>query len=90
MLVGPGPTATHGLGCYINVNLEELEEDAGNEGKTERKVYASGSSSQLSSYGVTGASRWPMSLHEFQVSPLFPTEEGRRSIDMQTPHSSAP
>ena len=65
------------------MNLEELEEDAGDEGETEMKVYALRSSLQLSSYGVTGASRRPMRLHEFQVSPLFSTEEGRRSIDMR-------
>ena len=72
------------------MNLEELEEDAGDEGETERKVYAFRYSLQLSSYGVTGASRRPMRLHEFQVSPLFSTEEGRRSINMQTPHTPAP
>lgn len=64
------------------MNLEELEEDAGDEGETERKVYAAGFSSELYSYGLTGASRRPMRLHEFQMSPLLPTEEGRRSIDM--------
>ena len=66
-----------------NLKLEELEEAADDDGETERKVYASGYSSQLSSYGVTGAARRPMRLHEFRVSPLFLTEEGRRSIDMR-------
>ena len=65
------------------MNLEELEGDAGDEGETERKVYAPGFRSELSSYGRTGASRRPMRLHEFQVSPFFPTEGGRRSMDMR-------
>jgi hypothetical protein len=63
--------------------LDELEEDAGDEGVTERKVYTMGYSSELLSNGLTGASRRPMRLHEFQVSPFFLTEEGRRSIDMR-------
>ena len=67
----------------LNVNLDELEEGAGDEGVTQRKVYALGSSSELPSNGLTGASRRPMRLHEFQVSPFFLTEEGRRSIDMR-------
>ena len=74
----------------LNVNLEELEGDAGDEGETERKVYAPGFRSELSSYGRTGASRRPMRLHEFQVSPFFPTEGGRRSMDMRYATLSGP
>jgi len=42
--------------------LDELEEGAGDEGVTQRKVYALGSSSELPSNGLTGASRRPMRL----------------------------
>jgi hypothetical protein len=67
----------------LNFKLDELEEVAGDEKVTERKVYALGTSRKLVSNGLTGAARRPMRLQQFQVSPFLRTVEGRRSIDMR-------